>query len=912
MRSPFKHLLFVAVMLAVTAQGATLYVSPKGDDAAIGSEEKPLASLDGARRRVRQLRVRGVKEEITVLFEDGVYPLKEPVRFTPLDSGAEQGRTVYKWKVSGSEQVIFEGGRRVTDIQVMPNGHWRAFIPEVADGKVYYEQLYVNGEHAIRARTPNIQKPWDYFYIRRPIERGRNPLTGNREDLSRTAFYAEKDDIAPLAGYSQKELNDIVLVAYHSWETSRQRLASVDGKTGFVMATGGMAWPYMRWGGRQRYHLENYREALDAEHEWFLGRDGWLEYIPDPYQKPDTTELVFPVTSSFMEIEGDEDMGLYVSNITFEGLSFRHAGYILPPHGHSCGQAEMDIPAVVHLVNATGIDFKQCEIGAVGVYGVHFDNGCYNNSLQQCWIHDMGAGGVKIGVGWGVRVPSEELAVRKQTVDNCIIQRGGRIHHGAIGVWIGHSCDNVVTHNDIGDLFYTGVSVGWTWGYAPTVSVRNKIEFNHIHDIGQGVLSDMGGVYTLGYAKGTTVSNNHIHHVYSYDYYGAGGQGLYTDEGSAEIVMENNLVHHVRSGCFHQHYGRDNIIRNNILAFSMNGQIQRSRIEDHRSFAFTNNIVYWDNKSPLFSRKTTDEHVEVHHNMYWNTADTVTFNGLSFEDWKKTGHGDGDVIEDPLFVDPEHGDFHFRPGSPYQKIGFVPFDYMQAGVNASGYWRKKANGFVMFRHREPIKLTPPPPPRPFEILDGGFEEYDEGEKPMDATVYTDNQNLVFVSADNARYGKKCLKVTDKPGLSAKFNPHFHYNPHLKDGVATLEFDISIDENIEFYVEMREYPGGKNFITGPSIWFEKGALFLKDNDKMTKLVEMPPKKWFHIAMKTDLGDNPKETFELTVTPDGGESKSFALKKMSKDMKRLDWFGFVANGENNANCWLDNIQLKVVSD
>ncbi len=909
MMNPFKHLLFAAAMIAVAAQGATLYVSPQGNDAAVGSEEKPLASLDGARRRVRQLRVRGVKEEITVLFEDGVYPLKEPVRFTPLDSGAEQGKTIYKWKVSGLNNVIFEGGRRVTDIQVMPNGHWRAFIPEVAEGKVYYEQLYVNGEHAIRAREPNVQKPWDYFYIRRPIERGRNPLTGNREDLSRTAFYAEKNDIAPLAGYSQKDLNDIVLVAYHSWETSRQRLAVVDGKTGFVMATGGMAWPYMRWGGRQRYHLENYREALDAEHEWFLGRDGWLEYIPDPYQKPDTTQLVFPITTSFLEIEGDEDMGLYVSNIAFEGLSFRHAGYILPPQGHSCGQAEMDIPAVIHLVNATGIDFKRCEIGAVGIYGVHFDNGCFNNSLRECFIHDLGAGGVKIGVGWGVRVPSEELAVRKQTVDNCIIQHGGRIHHGAIGVWIGHSCDNIVTHNDIGDLYYTGVSVGWTWGYAPTVSVRNKIEFNHIHDIGQGVLSDMGGVYTLGYAKGTTVSNNHIHHVYSYDYYGAGGQGLYTDEGSAEIVMENNLVHHVRSGCFHQHYGRDNIIRNNILAFSMNGQIQRSRIEDHRSFAFTNNIVYWDNKSPLFSRKTTDEHVEVHHNMYWNTADAVTFNGLSFEDWQKTGHGEGDVIEDPLFVDPEHGDFHFMPDSPYEKIGFKPFDYMKAGVNASGYWRKMANGFVMFRHREPVKLTPPPPPRPFEILDGGFEEYDEGEKPMDATLYADNQPLVRVTSDNARYGKKCLKVSDKPGLSAKFNPHFHYNPHLKDGVATLEFDISIDEKLVYYIEMREYPAGKHFITGPSISFENGALIHKDGDKQTTLMKMPPKKWFHIAMKTDLGDNSKETFELTVTPDGGEPKSFMLKKMNKDMKHLDWFGFVADGEDFADCWLDNIQLKV---
>ena len=911
MMNNLKKTLVLAFMLGMVAQSATLYVSPKGNDAWNGlsatlNEQRtqgPLASLEGARRRVQQLRSQGVKEEITVVFLRGVYPLREPVCFTPLDSGTAAGRTIYK--AQDGQPVIFEGGRRVTNIQVMPNGHWRARIPEVSDGKVYYEQLYVNGRHAVRARTPNLQKQPDYFYIRRPIVRGLNPLTGKREDLSRTAFYAETKDIAPLAGRSQKELNDIVLVAYHSWETSRQRLAAVDGKTGFVMATGGMAWPYMQWHARQRYHLENYREALDAPGEWFLGRDGWLEYIPKAGETIANTQLVFPVTQSFMEIIGDDNLGLFVTGITFEGLSFRHAGYTLPPSGHSCGQAEMDIPAAIHLLNASGVDFNRCEIGAVGIYGVHFDVGCYSNSMRQCWIHDLGAGGVKIGTGWGAKSTSEDQAVRKQTIDNCIIQSGGRIHHGAIGVWIGHSCDNVVTHNDIGDFFYTGVSVGWTWGYAPTVSVRNKIEFNHIHDIGQGVLSDMGGVYTLGYSKGTTVSNNHVHHVYSYDYYGAGGQGLYTDEGSAEIVMENNLVHHVRSGLFHQHYGRDNIIRNNIFAFSLNGQVQRSRIEDHRSFAFTNNIVYWDNKSPLFSRKTTDEHVEVHHNLYWNTADTVTFNGLSFEDWKKTGHGEGDIIADPKFRDIEHGDYRLAADSPAMKIGFKPFDYTQAGVYGNDFWKRKAASLKV----PEFELTPPPPPRPFEILDGGFEEFDEGEKPNDATLYTDNQNLIRVSTDNVRYGKKSLKISDKPGLSAKFNPHFHYNPHVKKGTATLEFDISIDEKLEFYVEMREYPEGKNFVTGPNITIKNGVLYSKEGENLTQLMKMPPKKWFHIAMKTDLGDKPKETFELTVTPDGGKSKSFKLKKVSQNMKHLDWFGFVADGEDVADCWLDNIQLKV---
>ena len=135
---------------------------------------------------------------------------------------------------------------------------------------------------------------------------------------------------------------------------------------------------------------------------------------------------------------------------------------------------------------------------------------------------------------------------------------GGHVWQQGCGVLAQRVARTNISHNEIGHFRYTGVSVGWTWGYAPTDVYDVLVSHNHIHDIGQGYLSDMGCVYTLGHQPGSAVVNNYCHDVQSYNY---GGWGFYTDEGSRAITFENNVAFRTKCAGHHQHYGTDNVLQ---------------------------------------------------------------------------------------------------------------------------------------------------------------------------------------------------------------------------------------------------------------------------------------------------------------------------------------------------------------
>jgi hypothetical protein len=692
-------------------------VSPQGNDAWSGRLERPSSdgadgpfrSLEAARDAVRNLSAEERrKQPIEICVLPGTYVRKQPLILEARDSGTEKAPIVYRsWT---DKPTVISGGKEVRNwTKTQLNGHpvLVADLSTLPDGYTPFEQLWVNGHRAVQARTPN------RGYLKIPsVPKVEQDPAKERRATTYDFSYAPTDE------HYFDRVQDGVAVIFNKWLEYHMPLDRVDRQQDRIVCS--------KQSGRaleidDHYYLEGGRAMLDQPGEWYLDRKANKLYYY-PLAKENEVVATIPSLVSVLRIEGDAADGQWVEHVQFRGLTFSHTTWILPrdsgPSGY--GQADIQMDGAVRLEDARYCVFEECEITAVGNYGLEFATGCSENRVLACDIHDLGGGGLLIGAkirprgpksGYqpGATIPSvlehPSDATNHNEIADCRIYDGGRYFHCAVGIWIGQSPSNNVHHNEIYDFYYSGISSGWTWGYGPALAVGNRFEYNHIHHVGQRrdgdgrVLSDMGGIYTLGDQAGTVIRNNVFHDIYAGKY---GGWAIYFDEGTRNILAENNLVYRCRHSCFNQHYGKDNIVRNNIFAFSDTSVVCLARAEEHTSFILTNNI-FLSYGPPMYAggyaHKVNKPGIfKADRNLVWSTNGKVLgaqdrFPSriyepdqpvLTWQQWQALGYDQHTIIADPGFIDPANGDFHLSEDSPASQIGFEPFPLNEAGPRIPG------------------------------------------------------------------------------------------------------------------------------------------------------------------------------------------------------------------------------------
>lgn len=660
-----RHLIYLFLLVLTGCAGQTIYVSPDGSDLAPGTRLRPVATLQRACRLSEELRASGCfdpSKEVSIEMQEGIYRISAPIELLPGYSGTEASPLV----IRGRGEVVVSGARDLPGFVQEGDSVWKTELHGVLPCGNEIMQLFVNGKRAVRARTPNGGLCFRTGAAVETVFSGGTAV--QKVKMPEDAIPELRRAVSTNSGRLKVEF-------YHCWDMTRRYVESFSEPDTAIIITGAPMPTYNSLSRESQFRLTDDPAFLDEPGEWFYDTaESVLHYIPRPGETPEEAEAVIPWTGRLLEIKGEE--GRRVSHIRIENISFRYTGYQMPPEGNGPNQGAYLTDAAVMADYASDISLTGCEIAHTGCYGIWFREGCLDCSLTRCHLHDLGAGAVRIGSGI---IPEDEEArlTRRITIDNNIIRDGGYTFPQGEGVLLMNASHCTVTHNEICDFYYTGVSVGWVWGYSYSPSHHNVISFNHIHHLGRGLLSDMGGVYTLGISPGTRVTDNVIHDICSFGY---GGWGLYTDEGSTGILMENNLVYNCKCSGFHQHYGRENIIRNNIFLNGMKAQLEATRKEDHLSYTFTNNVISY-RTGDMYGLNWEKTVADVRDNLYWCETGDVSFNGLTLDEWVcKTGKDSGSIIADPGFAGIDEGDFTMSNAAALEKIGFRPFDWTSAGV----------------------------------------------------------------------------------------------------------------------------------------------------------------------------------------------------------------------------------------
>ncbi len=659
-----------------------LVVSPEGSDSWSGRlaapndglTDGPLLTLERAKAILAAEKAE-LSGSVTVWLRGGTYDLDEALVFDESDASGVTYRNY-----PGETPALTASNEVGNWTQDTVNGVtvWKSYV-----GAAEMNALYRGNATLSRARYPKS----GYFTVKAVSDDDTfDPTSWNNQ--CQIGFY---DDTGVLKDFHNT--NDVDVRILHLWKDELMSITGCDTSTGHVSLS---KYTTMTVRVGDRYYFENVLEALSEPGEWYYDTaDGMVYYVPYATDSINSTVLRYGTLETVLTMDGCED-------ISFTGITFRDTAWSIRSNsscsmtkdgvtitGLASPQAASDVSSAVDIVNSSGIAFSRCKFTNIGMTAVKFRQNTQSCAVNHCNFYNIGASAVTIA---GQNLPDEDpTVVHNIDVTDCSIYKYGRVFNYAVGILLMHANRCSLSNNEIHDGYYSGISAGWSWGYGYSVTHDLSLCNNIIYDIGQGVLSDMGGIYTLGLQRGTVLSGNIIHDVSCDEETGMGygGWGLHLDEGTSYVTVEKNLIYHCSSQGLHVHYGMQNLVQNNIFVLNEDGQVVVDKKEDHHSMHFTHNIVV-SRYQAIYNRVKTDEFTD-DANLYWDYSRKANIFSSGMEKYYMSevliyplmryyGYYNNCVVKNPLFADVDNLDFTVCPNSPAIKMGFVPWDYSIAGI----------------------------------------------------------------------------------------------------------------------------------------------------------------------------------------------------------------------------------------
>lgn len=545
-------LVFAGVAESKPATGVSFWVSPKGNDSGPGTRAKPFRTLVRARTAARDAKPLAA----TVNLMSGTHRLTKTFTLSPADSGTRSRPVTYR-AAPGSNPVV-SGGLQVKNWQLFnaAKNIYRARVPAGTRSR----QLFVNGRRALRAR--GAAYPNGIF-------------------RTETGFWNEDPSMASWGNQTQIEA-----VTRTQWKMMRCPVAAIQGNQITMQQP---CWdnvnvfPYL-WSFQTVTWFENALELLDSAGEWYLdGAAGWLYYSPRVGEKLSSSDVELPVLERLVDAHGSATNP--VSNISFRGITFEHGTWLTPSsgNGYAADQSGFHLVGTGHVATATGhsqnlsrtpgnirfrfaqrISFVGNSFKHLGGVGLDFDTGSQKNSIVGNRFEDISSAGIQVG---GINVVDHHPSVAAQTtkdnrVSNNLVTRTGVEFQDAAGIMLGFTTRSTVDHNEISQVPWSGIAVGWGWGLldpggylglpnavqgewgnwtTPTTSRGNRITNNRIKRFLM-VLWDGGAIYTVG-QQGATAADGELiaGNVASDKRRLAGGNTFYTDGGSRYVTLKGNV-----------------------------------------------------------------------------------------------------------------------------------------------------------------------------------------------------------------------------------------------------------------------------------------------------------------------------------------------------------------------------------